>query len=578
MKVLTVMFSFLLLFSSAAMANFSGSDDFNDNVMDPTKWTVYEGRLSETNGRLEFVSTGTEAEAGIWFWTLNYGSYVQDWTVRMNAHNSIFPLAPGEYGEVCLMVVNSVDFEDSFDIDLEVEGSIPYRVNSGWSTNNVDGIWTGMAVGNNTDVSLKIAFDSITKTLISAYDEGSGFKTLNSVNVSDWNIDVDHGFTYVIICESEGCVVTSGQVYADNFETAPLLGISNHLETVVLTHVHDFGDPSTIDDDKYKLNFDVDTDASITNLVMITPASEMLEYTSDGVNAGTQRWWYDATGSNPLTNRFGVGDYTITLIHTNGFQQSTIIPYPSLATITMQPTFSVPENGALNCSTTASSTNAWITLEWENIDPDANVVDLHRHHVGFDDYEDLGLFTDLFPADGPLSTRSVGPIAFSPGTWGIENYNDNLMIDYNTDGVLYIAGNGTRTEYMITVLESTGDEDSDGLLNWWESLYFDGPTNAIASLDSDDDGQNNLQESITGMCPTNPASCFTITNYTSSGDDFMIEWPSVSRRVYRALWSDNLTNGFQTLESDILHPRNSCTDTVHGAEASGFYQVEVEMQ
>ena len=38
------------------------------------------------------------------------------------------------------------------------------------------------------------------------------------------------------------------------------------------------------------------------------------------------------------------------------------------------------------------------------------------------------------------------------------------------------------------------DSDNDGLPDWWEELYFEGPTIADPAVDSDDDGMTNLQE------------------------------------------------------------------------------------
>ncbi len=571
----------MLACCSTVLAELNGTDDFNDNAMNTNKWTVFEGRLSETNNRLEFVSTGTEAEAGIWLWTLNYASYEQDWVVRIDAHNSISPAGPGEYGEVCLMVINSTDYDDSFDIDLEIEDSTPYIIESGWETNNVDGIWTDVSIGNTTDVSFQIAFDSTTKTLISSYDAGSGYTTLNRVNVSDWNIDPDHGFTPVIICESEGIVVSSGQVYADNFEAVTLPGISNHLDNIILSHLHDFGNPNMSADDVYEFDFTADTDASITNIILYSPSNATLVAVSDGVEEGMQTWRISSSASSPPTNDFGNGDYTVTVIYTNAVQQSTIVPFPALAAVTMQPLFTAPAplHGALFSSTGAPSTNAWITLAWENIDPNANILDFHRHHVGFDDWESLGLFSDvLLNAAGPLATRSIGPLAFAPGQWGIENWFYNASFVDNIDGVFCVTMNAALSEYQFVVLAAIEDEDGDRLLNWWESLYFGGPTNAIASLDTDDDGQNNLEEYIAGTCPTNPESCLMITSCAPVGSGFMFEWhPSMTGRVYRTLWTDSLTNIYQELESDIPYPRNSFTDTVHGATVGGFYRVEVEM-
>jgi hypothetical protein len=60
---------------------------------------------------------------------------------------------------------------------------------------------------------------------------------------------------------------------------------------------------------------------------------------------------------------------------------------------------------------------------------------------------------------------------------------------------------------------------------------------------------------------------------------FMIEWePSASNRWYSVIRTNELTSGFTSLIDDIEYPQNNYTDSVYGAEDSGFYRVEVEMK
>ena len=137
--------------------------------------------------------------------------------------------------------------------------------------------------------------------------------------------------------------------------------------------------------------------------------------------------------------------------------------------------------------------------------------------------------------------------------------------------------NETLAEYVFSVIPANDDHDGDGLPNWWESLYFGQATHVVAAAHADADPLSNLQEYIAGTDPTNAASCFRITNGMRLGDDFLIEWPSVSGRVYSALWSTNLTDGFLPLESGIPYPINRCTDTVHSAFSNCFYRLQVEL-
>jgi hypothetical protein len=55
-----------------------------------------------------------------------------------------------------------------------------------------------------------------------------------------------------------------------------------------------------------------------------------------------------------------------------------------------------------------------------------------------------------------------------------------------------------------------GDPDFDGLPSDWETLYFGGPTNAVAGEDVDLDGFTNYEEYIADTNPIDPASFLRI--------------------------------------------------------------------
>jgi subtilisin family serine protease len=124
------------------------------------------------------------------------------------------------------------------------------------------------------------------------------------------------------------------------------------------------------------------------------------------------------------------------------------------------------------------------------------------------------------------------------------------------------------------------DADADGIPDAWEKGYFGHPSNCVWNIDWDLDGHNNWQEYICGMDPTNAASYFMITNWVPLPGSayFVIEWNSVSSRVYSTYWSTNLMESFHPLEFDIEYPRNSSTDTIHSAEDQCFYRVEVQLK
>jgi len=130
------------------------------------------------------------------------------------------------------------------------------------------------------------------------------------------------------------------------------------------------------------------------------------------------------------------------------------------------------------------------------------------------------------------------------------------------------------------------DTDVDQLPDGWEIAYgydpwFVSTFGAIndADDDSDQDGQNNINEYIAGTNPTNKLSYFSITNLNNTiQDGCIITWPSVEGRTYDILITHDLKdNLFETLETDIFYPSGCYTDLVHWTEEESYYKVRVKI-
>lgn len=104
------------------------------------------------------------------------------------------------------------------------------------------------------------------------------------------------------------------------------------------------------------------------------------------------------------------------------------------------------------------------------------------------------------------------------------------------------------------------------------------PTDDSGALsDTDGDGLFAWQEYIAGTQPTNPASVFITTSLRTLSGSGVLQWNSLSGRVYQVGWSTNAT-GVYTAFGDataISWPVNSYTDAIHGAERTIFYQIKV---
>lgn len=88
----------------------------------------------------------------------------------------------------------------------------------------------------------------------------------------------------------------------------------------------------------------------------------------------------------------------------------------------------------------------------------------------------------LFYSDG-ASTRSVN-LASKSVAWSIAKGATNLAL--GADGTLYL-----QSAYSVTAVDTEGDTDSDGLLQWWERRYGG---DLVATADGDGDGLTNLEE------------------------------------------------------------------------------------
>lgn len=94
-------------------------------------------------------------------------------------------------------------------------------------------------------------------------------------------------------------------------------------------------------------------------------------------------------------------------------------------------------------------------------------------------------------------------------------------------------------------------------------------------------GINSILEAyVIGLDPNAPNARFVITDMGSQVDYPVLSWSGVSGRWYNVYWSSNLLDGdagFQLLQSNIQWMAHSFTDTVHDAEFSGFYRIEVNL-
>ncbi|MCF7818375.1 MAG: thrombospondin type 3 repeat-containing protein, partial [Kiritimatiellales bacterium] len=114
----------------------------------------------------------------------------------------------------------------------------------------------------------------------------------------------------------------------------------------------------------------------------------------------------------------------------------------------------------------------------------------------------------------------------------------------------------------------------------WQTVSFTADqlaNSAISgeSADPDGDGFTNQQEYIAGTDPLDAQSQFVIAGGGFNGAEDVLNWSSVSGRVYDVYWSTNLLYGFAPLATDIAWPQSSYTSSIPNGVENGFYQIKV---
>jgi hypothetical protein len=165
--------------------------------------------------------------------------------------------------------------------------------------------------------------------------------------------------------------------------------------------------------------------------------------------------------------------------------------------------------------------------------------------------------------------------------WNWSAYFDYMDRAFSIDGMNAGTSVDSIQPYvanMWNAYRGLADADGDELLDSWETQHFGGATNAHPSATAAN-GINTVQETyIAGLNPTNPASFFLISDLRSPTSGNILQWNATSGRVYSIYWSTNLLNGFQPLETNLVWPQNSWTNSVHGAQADGFYKIKVQLR
>ena len=155
-----------------------------------------------------------------------------------------------------------------------------------------------------------------------------------------------------------------------------------------------------------------------------------------------------------------------------------------------------------------------------------------------------GLELRLYEAGS--SAQSVGP-RFRGG--GFDGY-DRALVSYHLPGsspqtvsprfrgAAYDGSDAARVEGLVNPL--AGDDDGDGLPDWWEALHYLSITATDASTDTDGDGAGAQHELDADTDPTESNSVFRVTSVRGATNVLYVTFTCSSNRVYDLTCRSNL--------------------------------------
>ena len=134
----------------------------------------------------------------------------------------------------------------------------------------------------------------------------------------------------------------------------------------------------------------------------------------------------------------------------------------------------------------------------------------------------------------------------------------------------------SHTNGQLRVVSETFDSNGNGLPDWWEERYFEGPTSADALADDDSDGMTNLQEFLAGTDPLDAASALRLQVMGREAGGWRFSFESVAGKNYRVEASADLLD-WQPL-GEIIPGTGQVVEVLDESAtgvASRFYRVKV---
>ncbi len=185
-----------------------------------------------------------------------------------------------------------------------------------------------------------------------------------------------------------------------------------------------------------------------------------------------------------------------------------------------------------------------------------------------------------------VAHRSVyGELMAAPAyTWTLlslgctNRWRTNSLVQVSVgfdDGLGDLSGERTVKWDEASLVQTNGDPRDNSVqgvsLDWMlaHALVTGAVTVAEREgLDHDGDGMATWEEFVAGTVPTSAASRFLFSGVSLAGNAVVLEWPSVSNRLYHLSWSAQPGDGPESVgTAAAIPPMNSHTLTVDAASA-----------
>jgi hypothetical protein len=183
---------------------------------------------------------------------------------------------------------------------------------------------------------------------------------------------------------------------------------------------------------------------------------------------------------------------------------------------------------------------------------------------------------NIVVSGSPTEMIALVPTNATPFVTGVWSNQSLTILDEPSATVQMVATDAGISSTSMT-FQVLIDADADGMDDSWEYFWWQnlGVADGSPGSDQDKDRFSDYGEFVAGTIPTNPASLLQLNllSPVATGSN-VLEWGSVSGRLYSVSRSTNLAGGFPgTLTNNLsaTPPTNQWADTTAPTNASSVY-------